>query len=155
MIQTIEVTGQSGQVYTAVAPVLLPGRELTKPLEDYFPDGDIDKWFASSESWRKKQVHAMWGEECAVFGSTPADVHEIINQGMGERKMTLVPWNMISLNHGAHIQAIHSYKWKIVHWDPLAWPHSGSLVILDKRGRSMPCWYNKPLMERERTRVYR
>lgn len=155
MIRTIEVTGDSGKVYTCVAPTLLPGRQLTHVYVDYFPHGDIDGWFSHNEQWQKKAIQAMWGEECVVSGSVPADTHEIINQGMGERKITLVPWNMIRLNHSAHVQLVHSYKWHVVHWDPLAWPRQLSLVVMDQAGKLVPCWYNKPPMERERMRGYR
>ncbi len=155
MIKTIEVVGQSGTKHICVPPTLWPGRELARPYADYFPGGDIDEWFEHSESWQKKQIGAMWGQECVVTGRTPADTHEIINQGMGERVMTLVPWNMIRLNHAAHVKLIHSYTWRIVHWDPLAWPKSEAVIILDRSGLVVRCWYNLPEVARERSRGYR
>jgi len=130
--------------------------ELVEDPASYFP-GYIWEWFARSERWRKKHVASAGGMACAICGAPFPQVHEIYAQGMGERKCTLVPWNMICLCATCHDlvqpQVGTIPQLEILLYDPLA--EDGSrVVVADRRGEIIECWLNLSQVLREKKRVY-
>ena len=148
-MRTVHIKGKDRE-YSVVPPTGFELAELDSLLRLYFPSGDIDGWFSHAEPWRKEQIRRMWEPYCAITGEFSREVHEIVPQGMGERKSTLVPWNMIVLSHQWHM-LIHSGRVKIEVFDPLA-----HVLKLSTRmpGAKLPpaLWFGKPSLQREKTK---
>ena len=147
----IALEGKSGETYYAVQSIGTLSRELV----DYFPNRDVDKWFHWSETRKKKFIRECFWKRCVVTGELRPEVHEIYPQGMGERKYTLAPWNMICVTARIH-RLLHSYSWTVERCDRLDnGAEREGIVILGIDGRRISLWWTLPLYERNKRLSYR
>ena len=141
--------GESGRLWYAVKPI----GELSRPLLEYFPGQNIDAWFERSEQWRKRSIREKFLGRGAVRGERNPEVHEIIPQGMGERKYTLAPWNMIPVSRLVH-RLLQSHSWTVVRYDMLAYPDPDGIIITDIDGKRISVWWNLSMYEKMKRMAY-
>jgi len=157
-MRATRITGESGAEHLVALPVGCGLDGLAFPLRAYFPDGNIDQWMDRSERWRKGAVKLMWEPYCALSGCAGVEVHEITPQGMGERRCTLVPWNMIVLSTWWHREC-QLYRALIHEYDPLArvlsvgWNGKiGHRYPPERTAQMLYPWMTKRELEREKTK---
>jgi hypothetical protein len=167
----IDFTYSDGEVSKTIklaAPIVEDGRELSHPLEDYFPNKDPWRWFEemNARSRREWIVGGLMGGACPIFGypkeadGESVELHHEYRKGMGGRIEAEAPWAMIpglkspnykrSAHDLYHQLTIEHKGFELVHWDPL--DEVAGLVVLDEAGERIPdddLWfYSRPTDER-------
>ena len=164
---TYERPDGSKRTLKLAAPIVEEGRELTHPLEDYFPSGSPWLWFEkmSERDHRDYIVGQIMGGGCPIFGYPHPDgesieTHHEYRKGMGGRIEAETPWTMIASlkslksDRSAH-DLYHAYTltnmgFRLVHWDFL--DLENGLVVHDEHdepiARENLWFYGRPTNER-------